>query len=121
MLHATTSAGLPTIGPGALQFGNVATGCPNAWFSILSPGYYIPVHRGPTNGIIRVHLGLLVPRHRRNCRVRVDKQLLHWKEGKCIVFDDYYEHEVWNETDEHRVVQFFDVDRPMRPLGRFVN
>jgi beta-hydroxylase len=93
----------------------------NAWFSILSPGYHIPAHRGPTNGIIRVHLGLVVPRDRRNCRIRVDKQILHWEEGKCIVFDDYYEHEVWNDTDEYRVVLFFDVDRPMRPLGRFVN
>lgn len=93
----------------------------NAWFSILSPRYHIPAHRGPTNGIIRVHLGLLVPRDRHNCRIRVDKQILRWDEGKCIVFDDYYEHEVWNDTDETRVVLFFDVDRPMRPLGRLVN
>jgi beta-hydroxylase len=93
----------------------------NAWFSILSPRYHIPAHRGPTNGIIRVHLGLVVPRDRGNCRIRVDQEILHWEEGKCIVFDDYYEHEVWNDTDEHRVVLFFDVDRPMRPLGRFVN
>jgi beta-hydroxylase len=33
----------------------------NAWFSILSPHYRIPPHRGPTNGIVRVHLGLKVP------------------------------------------------------------
>jgi beta-hydroxylase len=93
----------------------------NAWFSILSPRYHIPAHRGPTNGIIRVHLGLVVPRDRENCRIRVDDQILHWEEGKCVVFDDYYEHEVWNDTDEQRVVLFFDVDRPMRPLGQFVN
>jgi ornithine lipid ester-linked acyl 2-hydroxylase len=93
----------------------------NAWFSILSPGYHIPAHKGPTNGIIRIHLGLQVPRDRDNCRIRVDQQILHWEEGKCIVFDDYYEHEVWNDTDEQRVVLFFDVDRPMRPLGRLAN
>jgi len=28
---------------------------------------------------------------------------------------------VWNDTDEQRVVLFFDVDRPLRPLGRLVN
>lgn len=93
----------------------------NAWFSILSPGYHIPPHRGPTNGIIRVHLGLIIPRDRDNCRIRVDKVMLHWEEGRCIVFDDYYEHEVWNNTDEQRVVLFFDVDRPLRPLGRLAN
>jgi beta-hydroxylase len=93
----------------------------NAWFSILSPRYHIPAHHGPTNGIIRVHLPLMVPRDRENCRIRVGDEILHWDEGKCIVFDDYYNHEVWNDTDETRVVLFFDVDRPMRPLGRFVN
>jgi len=93
----------------------------NAWFSILSPGYHIPPHKGPTNGIIRIHLGLIVPRDRENCRIRVDNEILHWDEGKCIVFDDYYDHEVWNDTDEQRVVLFFDVDRPMRPLGRLAN
>jgi len=93
----------------------------NAWFSILAPGYHIPAHRGPTNGIVRVHLGLIVPRDRDKCRIRVDKEILAWEEGKCIVFDDHYEHEVWNDTKEQRVVLFFDVDRPMRPLGRFLN
>jgi beta-hydroxylase len=28
---------------------------------------------------------------------------------------------VWNDTDEQRVVLFFDVDRPLRPLGRLLN
>ena len=87
----------------------------------MSPGYHIPAHRGPTNGIVRIHLALKVPRDSEKCRLRVDQEIVHWEEGKCIVFDDYYEHEVWNETDEQRVVLFFDVDRPLRPLGRFVN
>ncbi len=93
----------------------------NAWFSILSPRYHIPAHKGPTNGIIRIHLGLIIPRDRENCRIRVDDTVLHWDEGKCIVFDDFYEHEVWNDTEDVRVVLFFDVDRPMRPAGRLVN
>ncbi|PKM13453.1 MAG: aspartyl beta-hydroxylase [Gammaproteobacteria bacterium HGW-Gammaproteobacteria-3] len=93
----------------------------NAWFSILAPGYHIPPHKGPTNGIIRIHLGLMVPKARERCHIRVDDRILHWDEGKCIVFNDYFEHEVKNDTDETRVVLFFDVDRPLRPLGRLVN
>ena len=93
----------------------------NAWFSILAPHYRIPPHQGPTNGIVRIHLGLIIPRDSDNCRIRVDQEVLGWREGKCIVFDDYYEHEVWNDTDEERVVLFFDVDRPLRPLGLVVN
>lgn len=93
----------------------------NAWFSILAPHYHIPPHQGPTNGIIRIHLGLIVPRDRENCQIRVDREIFGWEEGRCVVFDDYFEHEVWNNTDEQRVVLFFDVDRPLRPLGRLVN
>jgi aspartyl/asparaginyl beta-hydroxylase (cupin superfamily) len=93
----------------------------NAWFSILAPRYRIPPHKGPTNGIIRIHLGLIVPRDRAHCQIRVDQEVFGWEEGKCVVFDDYFEHEVWNDTDEERVVLFFDVDRPLRPLGRLIN
>jgi aspartyl/asparaginyl beta-hydroxylase (cupin superfamily) len=93
----------------------------NAWFSILAPHYRIPPHRGPTNGIVRIHLALMVPRDSDHCRIRVADEVFGWEEGKCMVFDDYYEHEVWNDTDEQRVVLFLDVDRPLRPLGRLVN
>ena len=98
--------------------------CPelqNAWFSILKPGYHIPPHKGPTNGIIRIHLGLIIPQQRDRCWIRVDDQCLHWDEGKCIVFDDSYEHEVQNNTDQLRAVLFFDVLRPLRTRGRILN
>jgi len=89
----------------------------NAGFSILAPHYCIPPHRGPTNSIVRIHLALKIPSDKQNCWIRVDDRVLHWKEGECIVFDDHYEHEVQNNTDEERVVLFFDVDRPMRLPG----
>jgi len=103
---------------------NLLEQCPdlqNAWFSILKPGYRIPPHRGPTNGIVRIHLGLIIPEKRDQCWLRVDEQVLHWDEGKCIVFDDSYEHEVRNNTEQQRVVLFFDVLRPMRTPGRILN
>ena len=31
------------------------------------------------------------------------------------IFDDTYEHEVWNDTDEERVVLFLDIVRPFEP------
>jgi len=93
----------------------------NAWFSILAPGYRIPPHRGPTRAIIRAHLALVVPKDARNCWIRIDDQIRHWEEGKCLVFDDTYEHEVRNDTDERRVVLFLDFDRPMDRVGRLVN
>ncbi len=93
----------------------------NAWFSILAPHYHIPPHKGPTKAIIRCHLGLKVPADRENCWLRVDDQICHWQEGECLVFDDTYEHEVFNNTDETRVVLFLDFDRPMDRIGRLFN
>lgn len=92
-----------------------------AWFSILAPGYHIPAHSGVTKGIVRAHLGLIVPKEREKCRIRVQDQVKAWEEGKVFVFDDTYEHEVWNETDEERVILLFDFDRPMKWRGRALN
>ena len=92
-----------------------------AMFSILAPGYHIPAHKGITKGILRSHNGLIIPKDREKCRIRVDETITAWKEGEIFVFDDTYEHEVWNETDEERVILLFDFDRPMKFWGRFMN
>ncbi|MGI9463190.1 MAG: aspartyl/asparaginyl beta-hydroxylase domain-containing protein [Aestuariivirgaceae bacterium] len=92
-----------------------------AWFSILAPGYHIPAHTGVTKGILRSHLGLIIPKQQDKCRIRVGDQIRVWKPGEIFVFDDTYEHEVWNDTDEERVVLLFDFDRPMRWWGRMLN
>ena len=36
----------------------------------------------------------------------------YWEEGKCIIFDDSYEHEAWNKSDETRVVLIIDAWNP---------
>ncbi|PTY02141.1 aspartyl/asparaginyl beta-hydroxylase [Opitutaceae bacterium EW11] len=89
-------------------------GLKTAFFSILSPRKHIPAHRGPFNGVLRLHLGLLVPEPRTRCRIRVEKGVLVWEEGKAVVFDDSFNHEVWNDTDGVRVVLFVDFERPIR-------
>lgn len=96
-------------------------GLQSAWFSILAPRYHIPRHRGITKTVLRVHLGLQIPAQRDRCIMQIDDRIVGWEPGKCLVFDDFYRHEVWNDTDEERVVLIFDFDRPMRPLGRLLN
>lgn len=96
-------------------------GVQNAFFSILAPQYHIPPHKGPTRALIRCHLALVVPRDADQCWLRVDDERCHWREGEVLLFDDTYEHEVYNNTDEQRVVLFMDIDRPMNWLGSFVN
>lgn len=92
-----------------------------AWFSILAPGYHIPAHTGVTKGILRVHVGLIVPRDHEKCRIRVGDEIRPWQEGSLFIIDDTYNHEVWNETDEERVILLFDFDRPMKWPGRLAN
>ncbi|MGN6372290.1 MAG: aspartyl/asparaginyl beta-hydroxylase domain-containing protein [Solirubrobacteraceae bacterium] len=88
-------------------------GMTTAMFSILSPRKHILDHRGPYKGVLRYHLGLMVPQDAPACRIRVGEDFRHWEEGKSMVFDDTFNHEVWNDTDETRVVLFVDVLRPL--------
>jgi beta-hydroxylase len=88
-------------------------GMTTAMFSILSPRKHILDHRGPYKGVLRYHLGLIVPKDAAACRIRVGDDFRHWEAGKSMVFDDTFNHEVWNDTDETRVVLFVDVMRPL--------
>lgn len=93
-------------------------GCTTAFFSILSPGKHIPPHRGAWAGVLRLHLGLIVPEPAQSCRIRIADQVHTWQEGRCLVFDDTYNHQVWNDTDGFRVVLFVDFERPLHwPLS----
>ena len=96
-------------------------GMKTGFFSILAPGKHIPAHRGPFKGVIRYHLGLLVPEPKERCRIRVGEEFAHWEEGRSLIFDDTYQHEVWNDTNGVRVVLFVDFVRPLRYPARVLN
>jgi ornithine lipid ester-linked acyl 2-hydroxylase len=87
-------------------------GMKSAMFSILAPGKYIAPHRGPYKGVLRYHLGLIIPGPEGKCRIRVGNDIRTWKEGKSLIFDDSNEHEVWNDCASDRVVLFVDFVRP---------
>jgi aspartyl/asparaginyl beta-hydroxylase (cupin superfamily) len=95
-------------------------GMKTAFFSILLPHKHIPEHKGPHKGLLRYLLALKVPKVKENCRIRVGNEVRHWEEGKSLMFDDTFPHEVWNDTDEIRVVLFLDIVRPLRfPMSLF--
>ena len=96
----------------------------NARLSSLQPGTHIAAHCGVTNTKLRAHLPLQVPvpsystastsrstttsssssssstRSRRRSGLRVGSApLKQWTEGKLLVFDDSFEHEVWWEWE----------------------
>ena len=83
-----------------------------AFFSILDPGKSIPAHDGPYLGYLRYHLALQVPRVDPPS-MRVKDQVHTWREGHSILFDDSWNHQVYNTSPERRVVLIVDVVRPM--------
>jgi ornithine lipid ester-linked acyl 2-hydroxylase len=92
-----------------------------AFFSILHPKKHIPAHHGLFKGIVRTHLGLVIPGKEDECRMRLHNQTLHWQEGKAFVFDDTYRHEVWNDSDGIRVVLLIDTIRPFKKPFSSIN
>jgi beta-hydroxylase len=83
----------------------------SAFFSILEPHTSITAHRGPYKGILRYHLGLIIPSPTDQCGIRIGSDIYHWHTGQSLVFDDTIMHEAWNNSDEIRVVLFVDFKR----------
>jgi aspartyl/asparaginyl beta-hydroxylase (cupin superfamily) len=98
-----------------------------AFFSTLGPGTKIAPHYGPCNIRLRVHLPLIVPANASSgacgpdepgtIGMRIAGETVRWEAGRPVVFDDTYEHEVWNTTSEDRVVLLFDVWHPELSQG----
>jgi beta-hydroxylase len=94
---------------------NVST----VFFSVLKANSNLTLHRGPYKGVLRGHLPLIVPKG--DCGIMVDNKNLEWKIGKTLIFDDTYLHKAWNNTNEDRVVLFFDFKRNLLPPFNYFN
>ncbi|XP_058837946.1 uncharacterized protein LOC131693817 isoform X2 [Topomyia yanbarensis] len=78
-------------------------------FSVMQPGTHVWPHCGPTNCRIRAHLGLKVPD---GVTIRVADEIRSWENGKWLIFDDSYEHEVWHNGTGTRLVLIVDFWHP---------
>lgn len=83
-----------------------------AGITTLAPKSRLKLHCGETNAIIRCHLGLKVPGKLPELGLRVKDIDLCWEEGKVFAFNDAFQHEAWNETNDYRYVLVFDIIRP---------
>lgn len=81
-------------------------------FSAIQPGTHIRTHTGPTNERLRVHLTLM---HTGGARIRVGTEPHTWEEGKAIIFDDSWEHEVVHTGKDLRAVLIMDIWHPELP------
>uniref|UniRef100_A0A8B9KUS4 Aspartyl/asparaginy/proline hydroxylase domain-containing protein n=1 Tax=Astyanax mexicanus TaxID=7994 RepID=A0A8B9KUS4_ASTMX len=79
-------------------------------FSVMQPGTHVWPHTGPTNCRLRMHLGLIIPRT--GCRILLGGNAVFKAEGKVLIFDDSFEHEVWQDADTFRLIFIVDVWHP---------
>ncbi|XP_072028345.1 aspartyl/asparaginyl beta-hydroxylase-like, partial [Amphiura filiformis] len=84
-------------------------------FSVMHPGTHVWPHCGPTNCRLRSHLGLVIPD---GCSIRVANETKSWQEGKLMIFDDSFEHEVWQEAESVRLILIVDFWHPSLTNGQ---
>ncbi len=91
----------------------MATSCLKCTSKLVAFGprtHILPIC-GPTNLRLRMHLPLKIPASGA-ARMRVGKDnIVEWRVGEPLVFDDSFEHEVWNESESEEVI-LLSVDLP---------
>ena len=100
-----------------------------SFFSCMGGGSTIAPHFGPVNLRLRCHFPLIVPAAATTpitttttttvastttatIGMQVGSEVVQWEAGKALVFDDTFEHRVWNHTSLDRVILLFDVWHP---------
>ncbi len=108
--HDDVCAACPVTTLGVESHATIRTMTGLIYVSRMRGGTHIAAHRGPTNLRVRCHLAVTVPHG--DCAIRVGEDTRRWREGGCLVFDDYFDHEAWNLTNEDRIVLIVDMWHP---------
>ena len=99
-------------------------GLVTANFSVMEAGGHIPRHWGMTKGMLTYHLALKAPRDWQRCRMHIEEgesvHVMHWRDGESFLFDDMFNHEVWNETEDDRYILLIQIKRPCRWRGNLI-
>lgn len=88
------------------------------FFSNLGGGAKIEPHNAPTNLRLRLHLPIVVNDNGTNtlgvpkCGIRVATSVQSYDQDQVLALDDSFDHEVWNDTTENRVVLLVDIWHP---------
>ncbi|GDX84811.1 hypothetical protein LBMAG43_08530 [Methylococcaceae bacterium] len=78
-------------------------------FSRQAGGSHLIAHCSVDSFRLRAHLGIDIPE---DCEMRVKDHFLQWKDGEVCIFEDSFEHEVWNRSDKPRTVLIIDFWHP---------
>jgi aspartate beta-hydroxylase len=78
-------------------------------FSTLAAGTRLIPHYGPTNIKLRHQLCI---ENAKGAQIRVGEEWRSWEQGKCLVIDDSFNHEVVHGGNHRRVVLLVDSWHP---------
>ena len=88
----------------------------HCFFSALAPNTAVTPHHGPTNKKLRIQFPLVVPTDEHGVSLShliVAGTSIPLEEGKCIIFDDSFQHSARNDhSSKPRVVLIFDIWHP---------
>jgi aspartate beta-hydroxylase len=93
----------------ALPLAHVRDHGPEVLYSVFTPGTHLLPHKGVTNTRLVGHLPLIIPP---DSALNVGGEIHQWQPGRVVIFDDTYEHEAWNRSQQTRVVMIFDIWNP---------
>jgi aspartate beta-hydroxylase len=108
--HDDICAACPVTTRGVESYPTVRTSAGLIYASRMRGCTHIAAHRGPTNLRLRCHFAIKVPDG--DCAIRVGTETRGWEEGRCLVFNDFFEHEAWNHTHQERIVLIIDLWHP---------
>ncbi|WP_392481073.1 aspartyl/asparaginyl beta-hydroxylase domain-containing protein [Nostoc sp. C110] len=78
-------------------------------FYVMKPGVVLPPHTDNINTSLTCHLAIVIPE---DCGIKVGGKTQGWIKGQTLFFDDSFEHEAWNKSQEERVVLSLDLYHP---------
>ena len=115
-----TTAVLQTLRDNNLLFEGTPFGY--AFYSTLHPHSSIQAHTAPMNFRLRIHVPIEIPdynnddatttNNKKTCGIRVGSKSTTWHTDQPLVLDDAYNHQVWNDGDQHRVILLVDIWHP---------
>jgi hypothetical protein len=81
----------------------------DALLSVQGAQSRLPPHCSVDNLRLRCHLGIRIPD---GAGISVGGEEREWSEGRCLLFEDSFEHSVWNPSHVRRIVLIVDFWHP---------
>ncbi|MBD1999211.1 aspartyl/asparaginyl beta-hydroxylase domain-containing protein [Leptolyngbya sp. FACHB-541] len=85
----------------------------SAGFLLLAPSTHTASSTEPIDDCLHCHLGLITPNQ---CGVQIEEICQTWREGRCLIFDNTAQYQMWNWSDRPRVVLLIDFKVPAELL-----